>query len=272
MTLKYELASGDNKTIDYIQAIIEARRKELGQTTIEACKAIAINFLTALKTQTRMPKPSEKLSYKLTDMTGTLVIGTYTEGGKRHRCLRHGKNGNRLIDPKHIRWLVKLCRKVKYKVYKIEETSGYEGKNKDKWYYVVCKTKQHAVNYMKKKKKVRITSHRGLAKYVLGKIQGQVGGKFNNQPPKDNSLAHWALDKGKGISTQSGFDSGEAEVVLQTLTGYGMKALKDGQNSVDLAWQNCLNKMIGDIMHRLHVSKGLDAGSTYFIKKDTLIG
>lgn len=167
---------------------------------------------------------------------------------------------------------MKLCPKVKYKVYRIEETSGYEGKNKDKWYYVICKTKSQAVNYMKKKKKSRIVYHRGLAKYVLGKIQGQIGGKFNNEKPKSNSLAMWALDKGRGVVRQGGFDSGEAEVTLMTLTGYALKALKDGQNSVDLAWQNCLNKMIGEIMHRLHVAKGLEDGSSYFLKKETLIG
>lgn len=56
MDITFDLQTPDGKNAEALAKIIEARRKELGETCRQSCVAIASNILRSLRAQTKVAK------------------------------------------------------------------------------------------------------------------------------------------------------------------------------------------------------------------------
>ena len=59
MEINFSLQTPDGKPAEALAQIIEARRRELGETTKQSCVAVASNILRSLRTETKVAKESQ---------------------------------------------------------------------------------------------------------------------------------------------------------------------------------------------------------------------
>ena len=93
MQVDFDLRTADGKTADAMAKAIEARRKELGVTTGNACVALMLNILKTIKADTRLA--DEKRSKIQIANADAKYCPSWkrTGGGKARRILRSGKDG-----------------------------------------------------------------------------------------------------------------------------------------------------------------------------------
>lgn len=71
MDITFDLTTSDGKPVEAFSKIIEARRRELGETTKQSCVALAQTILRALRVQTKTAKENEM------DIEVTLADSSY---------------------------------------------------------------------------------------------------------------------------------------------------------------------------------------------------
>jgi len=226
MEINLDLVSGDGKSIDALAKIIEARRKELGETTRQACVAIASNILRSLRAQTKVAKEN------LMEITITQADGKYYPSFKREmgskgknvsrRVLRQGKNGA-VINPKRVIW-----RLPKY--YKGQVAHSYEVQDKISsekiiQYIIVAESQKDAMKYARDFHKNRVKRHKSLARHAIGVAMKAIydkGSANDNVNQKVRELARQNVD---ATVQETGFNEGEVNIHIHDKLDYAALAL-----------------------------------------------
>lgn len=85
--IEYQMTANGHD-VSYLQNIIEARKRELGETTKQAATATAIQVLKSLRADTKVANPRD-MNLTVRESKG-FVVGWKTKGKRRSRCVRIG--------------------------------------------------------------------------------------------------------------------------------------------------------------------------------------
>lgn len=249
MTIETNISTPSGKTINEVIKALEARSKELGETTKNSGVAMMINILKSLRQDTAVAKPNEKANIVVQELTqykvgfrkynGVTPVIVSAGDGKPVEGLRA-----RIVD-----------RNVKSKLLKVYKVTDIISTNKVKEYTLICKSEQSAFNYVKKIHRTRIQHRKGLAKIALGLAMN----KLHNENVNDNveqQVRNTADNNTNVFLSETGFNNGELNIRVHDKIDYAALALKSGANAVELAMQKTANKVMGMIIHKLH-SKGI---------------
>ena len=251
MKVDFDLKTADGKTADAMAKAIEARRKELGVTTGNACIALMLNVLKSLKADTRIA--DEKRSDIRVANADSKYCPSWkrTGGGKARRILRSGKDGCE-VKPEKVVW---QCGKY----HKGEECHAYEvkdivsdGKSLD--YIIVCGGETEARKLAEAFHARKVRQSKGLARFALGLAGQQVYQSGNAEAVAVSDRARQTgLRNVETRVSDSGFATGDVSVEVHDRLDYAAIAL---HGSVDAAVQRAVAKMLGFLAHRTK-DKGL---------------
>lgn len=93
MELTFNLHGAKGESLDAIAKIIQLRTRQLGETTAESCKAVAINILKSIRANTKVA--NEKIKNITVTESDNKYFPSWKRVGKKNvRILRSGQNGN----------------------------------------------------------------------------------------------------------------------------------------------------------------------------------
>jgi len=257
MEINFSLETPDGKPAEALAQIIEARRRELGETTKQSCVAVASNILRSLRTETKVAKESQmEISVKLAD--DKYYPSFRRDKGSKgkmvsQRVLRQGKNGP-VVTPDKVVWRVgKYVRGEVIHSYEIEDKVSDQ---KTISYIMVAKSEKDATKYAKQFHKGRVKRHKGLAKHAIGLAMKAIydkGSANDNVAKKVNEIARRNVET---KVTDTGFNEGEVNIHVHDKLDYAALALQNGPNSVNIAMKNALNKILGMLKQRVKQNGG----------------
>jgi hypothetical protein len=257
MNIDFNLQTPDGKSAAALAKIIEARTKELGETTRQACTAVASNILRSLRAQTKVAKSSEM------EITVTLADDKYFPSFKRDkgskgkqvskRVLRDGKDGP-VVKPDKVVWRVK-------KYFKGQVVHSYEvedrvSQDKSIKYIIVTESSKSAERYAKQFHRARVKQHSGLAKLAISLAMKGVYDKGNSLPNSDSKKRGIAEQNVNVSVSDSGFNEGEVNIHVHDKLDYATLAFQNKENSVNAAIQNAVNRVFGYIQQRVKANGG----------------
>lgn len=251
--LKFDLRTADGREIEAMQRVIELRRKELGETTAQACKALAINILKSVRADTAVANENKADIY-VTNVD-SLFYPSFVKDGKFHkRILRAGPNGA-IVEPKRVCW--NTGNYVKGEVYHTYTVVDKIGEGETMQYLVVSKDENSAKKFAEDFHKRKVKKGKYLAKYALGLAMHQVHEREN---PSVGQIEQEAKMTGlkcvNSFVTENGFNSGDVNIHVEDRLDYATLALKSGEGYVQTAIQKALNSMTGYLRKRLE-AKGI---------------
>lgn len=230
--MEVSLVTADGKDANALAQLIDLRRKELGETTAQACKALMQNVLRSLRAETLVANPNE-MNIKV------VLAPDYTPSWKRDpgskksvRILRAGANGAE-IKPERVVWNCGKYQKgeILYAFFVTDEIAP----EKKFQYVVVSKDQKSAEKYAKDRHKRIVKNHRGLAKLALGLAMQKL---YNGENPTDKVSDKTRELAGKNYSVdvrEEGFNSGSVSIQVHDKLDYAELALKGGPSSVQTA-------------------------------------
>ena len=250
--ITYDLKTKDGKDIDAIRNVIALRKKELGETTKQACTAIAINCLKSLRANTRVAKETG-IKIDAIDVTSRLTPSWKRQGKFSVRVFRNGINGQ-VVRPEidKVQWLVKagdMVNGVQCRTFLVTDKISND-------YHLqiifVATDKKQAVDAMKQIHKVRVRRYKRLAKYALGIAMHKTHAQQNANDTGITQLVNQtANDNTRVTVTETGFGNGEVNIHIEDNLDYAAEALKNGPSYVDIAMRKALNQITGNIIHKL---------------------
>lgn len=257
MEINFNLETPDGKPAEALAKIIEARRKELGETTRQSCVAVASNILRSLRAQTKVAKENQM------DISITLADSKYYPSFKRdkgakgkrvsERVLRQGKNGP-VITPEKVVW--RVGKYVKGEVIHSFEVVDKVSDQKEVKYIMVAKSEKDAMKYAKQFHKGRVKRHKYLAKHAIGLAMKAIYDKGGANDKVNQDVRDLARQNVDTSVRETGFNSGEVNIHIHDKLDYAALALQNGQSSVNLAIQNAVNKIFGMIKQKLKQNGG----------------
>ena len=144
MEVTYDLRTADGREAEAMRQIIELRRKELGETTAQCCKALAINILKSVRADTKVA--IEKGDIKIQNVDSQYYPSWQRDKDCKlsKRVLRNGPNGN-VVKEDRVCWDTKrYVKKEKYHTFAVSDKIG-EGKVLE--YLVVTKNERSAMRF-----------------------------------------------------------------------------------------------------------------------------
>lgn len=254
--ITFDLSTSDGKSAEQLAEIIARRTKELGQTTSQACTAMAINILKSLRADTAIAKLN-KGEIRITCVDGQVTPGWRKEGKRNFRVLRYGLNGAEVRD--------KMVYFVKMSYTKGEIVHAYfvedvRSDDKKYQYYIVAKSENIATKFAENKHKNRVKRFKGLAKHALGIAMhrtsaAQTVSETGIEPTAKNK----AMEVVKVQRTESGYDSGEVMIHIEDQLRYAVLALKNGQQNLDYIVDRVIKSMTGYLQRKLDGTKPQDS-------------
>lgn len=247
MDVSFEMTANGHD-VSFLQSIIEARKRELGETTKQAATATAIQILKSLRANTLVADPNKmKLTVKV---ASGFVVGWKTKGGKRERCLRLG---NAEINSSSYRDIAgKYVKGENLLVYSVIDS--VEGaKSKTQRYMVIARSSKDAEHYAKVRHVKRVKQFSGMAKYALTLAMMKTAGnakvsQVGNIAPKAKNTAAQNVEV---RVNETGWNKGEVSIDIHDALDYAAKALKNGEGFVTQAIQNASNSIIGMINNKM---------------------
>lgn len=229
---------------------LEARRRELKETTKQACVAIAVTTLRGVRSRTRV---ANEKRVRVTAKKDLGYVVAYSK--KTGRGLVVGRNGKmpQGRDRATIHWTEQpTSRKHGLHVYRVVHAVDKAGTKTVEW-RVVAKTEAAAAKWGKDRAAKRILRRKGLARLSLGycmhDLAVQTGlGAANGADGDVTGLARRNAD---ATIDERGFSSGEVAVRVSDRLRYASRALTGGQKAVDAALDAALNKTRGLIVSKL---------------------
>lgn len=257
MDIELSLTTPDGKPAEALAQIIEARRRELGETTKQSCVAVASTILRSLRAQTKVAKEGQM------DITVTMADDKYYPSFKRDkgskgkniskRVLRQGKDGP-VITPEKVVWATgKYVRGQVVHSFDVVDKVSTEKVIK---YIIVTGSAKEATRLAKQLHKSRVKRHKYLARHAIGLAMKAIydkGGANDNVNKDVRDLARQNVDTSV---RETGFNSGEVNIHIHDKLDYAALALQNGESSVNLAIQNAVNKIFGMIKQRLKQNGG----------------
>jgi len=273
MEINLNLQTANGAPAQALAAVIEARRNELGETTVQSCIAMAEGILRSLRTQTKVAKEGKM------DVKVTLADDRFYPSFKRQkgtsgknisrRILRSGKDGTE-VTPDRVVW--RVGKYVKGEVIHSYEVTDTVSADKVYKYIVVAHSQKEATEYAKERHKRRVRQYKGLARLAISLAMKAV---YNNGAAN----LEGASDKARDVATRNtyvqvndtGYNSGTASVYVHDNLEYAVDALKDGENSVNAAVNAAIRKAMGYIVAKVGKSNG-DITRSLKTTVDELIG
>lgn len=249
--MEISLKTADGKPIEAMTKILQARSKELGETTKQACIAMATNILRSLRVQTKVANEN-KMDLEITLADDKFYPSFARQKGSKGknistRVLRHGQNGP-VVQPEKVVW--KIGKYVKGQIAHSYEVKDKISEDKTIQYIIVAESAEQAKNYAKETHKNRVMRYKSLARFAIGLAMKSIydkGGGIDNTTQYARRVAQNNVET---TVSESGFNSGSANVHIHDKLNYAALALKNGEGSVNIAIQNALKKMIGYIKHK----------------------
>ena len=228
---------------------LDARRRELGETTREACVAIAVTTLRGVRSRTRLAN-EKRIRVKVEGREATLAVA-YSK--KKARGILVGIDGNPRPKVKHsVLWAEKpASRNHGLTAYNVTNTVSEETGRKVEW-IVVAGSEAAAAKRGREQAARRIRARKGLARLALGycmsdlAVQTGLGAAVTN-----GGLTGLARGNAAAVIDERGLSSGEVAVRISDRLRYASKALTGGKGAVDAALDAALNKTRGLIVSKL---------------------
>ena len=250
----------DGRTLEELSRLIEKRAAATGETAKDACVAIAINTLTALKADTRQYagralKP-ERIGFVIEERPDVYVGFDYAT---KKRVLRfapppRGRKVGHRPDNKVI-WLVlpsdKMAQMRVFQVWypdHIRERYRFQPHGR----VFVAMSRASVEKWLETKFTKLAQRYRGLARYAMMKCQTQLSTRVSvnlRTGPKATAVG----DMAARVTVRDGAKT--YGVTVSDALNYATKALKGGNRAVDSAMKKAANKVAGFITH-LHHQKG----------------
>lgn len=257
MEITFDLTTPDGKQADALAKIIEARRNELGETTRQACVAVASNILRSLRAQTNVAKEGQM------DIQVTLADDKYYPSFRRDkgakgrnvskRVLRQGKDGP-VVSPKKVIW--RVGKYVKGEVVHSYEVEDKVSQEKTIRYIMVANSQNAAVKYAKEFHKSRVKQHKGLARLAVGLAMKAIYDKGSVNDKVIGNTRSIAEKNVEATVKDSGFNKGDVNIHIHDKLDYAALALQQGMASVNTSIQNAVNKIFGLIKQRIKQTGG----------------
>lgn len=267
LDISYDLTTADGQNPNVLAQIIQARTKELGETTQNACVAVAINILKSLRAQTKVAKPNETPHITMENVDGSFTPSWKgVKGGKPRPCLRAGKDGAEITDAKVIWYVPKYVKGQVWHAYHVVDHVGVDKKYE---YLIVALSEKDAFKKVCQIHRNRIKRHKGLAKVALGiamhKVyEGQGGGSAS---PNVQSIANQNVET---RIASGGFGSGYTSIYVHDKLDYATAALKNGYASVSDSIRNAAAKMIGYLQKKIDNNNSDIMKSLLFAKDEMM--
>lgn len=241
--LQFELTGTER-----VRRALDARRRELGETTKQACVAIAVTTLRGVRSRTRLA--NEKRTRVTAKKDPDLVLA-YSK--RKGRGILVGRDGNRRPTIRHgVLWADRpTSRDSGLRVYRVTNVVSAERGKKVEW-HVVAKSEADAVKAGRAQAAKRIRRRKGLARLALGYCMSDLAvqtglGAANG----GNGVTGIARRNASATVDERGFSSGEVAVTLSDRLRYASDALQGGRKAVDDALSAALNKTRGLVVTQL---------------------
>lgn len=257
MDITFDLTTPDGKPASALAKVIEARRRELGETTKQACVAMAIDILRSLRAETKVANEN-KMDLKVQIADDKYYPSFVRKSGAKgknisSRVLRKGPNGP-VVDDAKVVWI--LGKYVKGQVAHSFEVTDVVSKDKIIKYIVVAESQKNALQYAKERHKRRVRQFKSLAKHALGVAMKSVYDKSSATDVVSSKIQETATKNIDVKTTESGFNSGEVNIYVHDKLNYATSALKNKESSVNISIQNALRKCVGYISQRVKRNGG----------------
>jgi hypothetical protein len=238
--------------VSVLHSIIEARRKELGETTKQAATATAIQVVKSIRANTRIADP-DAMDVKVRK-SDSYVVSWRKVGGKNERCIRLGSHSGAVVSIKSVVDL--LGGYVKGQVANVYSVLDIvKGSKKSSRHYIVLASDMKtATEYAKEKHRKRVKRYSGMARYALTLAMMKTARKgFADKSDMvvTNIGKRTAMKNVDVHVKERGFDSGELSIDIHDALDYATGALQDGAGYVQRAVQKASNSIVGMINHRL---------------------
>ena len=226
---------GNGHTLKEFMKVLNQRNKYLEETSHASITASALDILRSIRVETMVAR----LSSTKTDNVKphpALRLAFSTLGTKKVPCLRNGK----------IRYVKQPSERIVFeslekgaKVYVWEYIRG----QKKTTYYIVANSANQAKRKVKDIVKKRMMRYRGLAKRAISVLMQ----KTFNQSIVDNVNSLTENVAQKTANKIERVTNGMHVLTLKDDLDYALAALKNGQNSVDIAIMKASNKIVSKI-------------------------
>lgn len=257
MDASFDLQTPDGKPAQALLKIIELRKRELGETTKQACIALVQNMLLSLRAQTKVAKENQM------DISLQLADDKYYPSFKREkgskgknvskRVLRQGPNGP-VVTPSKVVW--RLDKYTPKQVAHSYEVSDKVSDDKIIKYIIVAETEKKAFKFAKQFHKSRVKRHKYLAKYALGVARKQL---YDKSALNENVTQDVRVLANNVVTTsvvEKGFNSGDLSIKVHDKLDYAALALQNGEASIPAAINSAMNKVVGYIIQRIKATGG----------------
>lgn len=253
VNVQLKLGTTDGKTIQAFQELISARMKYLNQTAKQSVLATCIDILKSIKPQTKVAKLS---SVKVDVKREGGLYPSYTSQGKKHfPCLRVTGTKQRYKPTETLRFVNKQKITKASKVYRYTNTSP-KMSIKNRNYLIVADSLVEAKEFAKRIATTSIRRFAGLAKRAISLLMKKTA-SWLNITNEIEGLNNYSIQKIANALTsfneeiKQNDNGGTYTVTISDNLKYAIKAIKGGQNSVNVAFQKALNKVAGNIAHKL---------------------
>lgn len=232
-----------------VRRALDARRRELGETTREACVAIAVNTLRGVRSRTRVAS-ERRVRVKVDGRDPTLAVA-YSK--KKGRGIIVGSDGNpRPKVKRSVLWAEKpVSRNHALRAYNVTNTVNEEEGRKVEW-IIVARSEADAAKRGREQAARRIRSRKGLARLALGYCMSDLAVQTGlGAAGTGGGLTGLARRNAAAVIDERGLSSGEVAVRISDRLRYASKALPGGKGAVDAALDAALNKTRGLIVSKL---------------------
>ncbi len=228
-TIECKLADG--KTLETFGALLEKRRRILGESLQDALIACAIDALNSLRaaTKTAINKKTFKPGIESTGWYGGF------SNSQKKPCIRQGRGPHATkvdIGSTRVKWLTRGVKRQRQRVFKVTPES-----EEVRPYYVVCESKAVAKAFEKKCALHRIAQRGDLAKNALGVAMSKLSTR--NVALGGSSACQNAA------SSLAVVMKSETEVAVTDTLGYSVAALRKGAADVTTSLKKAANKIAG---------------------------
>ena len=268
MDINLDLRTPNGAQAEALAAVIEARRRELGETAMQSCIAMAEGILRSLRAKTKVANENKGAKLSVKDVSSKYVSSWKRVGGKAKRILRQGAKGPEVKNDKII-W--KLGKYVKDEVAHVYEVTDNTADPKIDKYLVVAPDQKTATDYAKQRHKNLVLKYKGLAKTAISLAMKAVYDKGAGSEQYSQEVTSKAKELTQVQVNDTGFNSGTASVYVHDGLNYAVAALKDGESSVTQAMNDAIRKAMGYIMHKVK-STGGNIDQSLKTTVDELIG
>lgn len=252
MGIKVKITAGttDGRTIEQFQKTIENRIKYLNQSARQSVMATCIDILKSIRPQTKVAKASS-IKVEVT-RENNLYPSFSKKTGKPTFCLRVTGTKNRYIPNNEV--VVRLVKKITKSTKVFRFTNKSENlKIKKRNYLIVSDTISEAKKHAKKIATSFIKRYAGLAKLAITLLMKKTAISLNTGGEVTNETIRKIANNVTSLNEQvkESDKGGSYTITLSDDLRYAIKAIKGEQNSINIAFKKAINKVAGNISHKL---------------------